>query len=560
MSQFVRILFEGEPIQARAGESVAAALTAHGITGLRTTRSGASRGLFCGMGVCQECLVEIDGEPGRRACMTTVDRPLTIRRQRHGQPLPDTAAAQPPATIDDLPVERPELLVIGAGPGGLSAAIAARKAGVEVMLVDERRSPGGQYFKPVAVAGDDVPPPDAQHREGLALVQAARDAGVVIRSGVTIWGAFKPLEFVGSSASGAVRFLPRAAIIATGAHERAWPVPGWQLPGVMTTGAAQTLWRTARRLPGQRVLIAGNGPLNLQLAAELNGGGAKIVAVVEAAGPPQRAPAAALGMAMASPALVAQGLRYHWQRQRAGVPMLYDRVVASVEQTDTGLSVTLEQVGGGGVRVFETDVLCLGYGFDPSNDLLRALGCRHDHDAEQRRLVTQRDAAGRTSIAGVFALGDCTSLGGARVAAADGMLAGFAAAADLGHALGPALAREQAAAMQAAARHRRFQHALWQVYRAPPRDMARISDDTLICRCEEVRFGDARAALADGHDQAGAVKRATRIGMGPCQGRYCRPLLEALIGQPRHELSGFAPRPPVGPVRICDLAAGQKHD
>jgi hypothetical protein len=81
-------------------------------------------------------------------------------------------------------------------------------------------------------------------------------------------------------------------VVATGAYERAWPVPGWELPGVMTTGAAQTMWRTARRLPGQRVLIAGNGPLNLQLAAELRGGGAEVVAVVEAAGPAMRAPAA----------------------------------------------------------------------------------------------------------------------------------------------------------------------------------------------------------------------------------------------------------------------------
>lgn len=550
----IRILFEGEPLLARAGESVAAALAAHGIIPLRTTRSGAARGLFCGMGVCQDCLVEIDGQPGRRACMTMIDRPLAVRRMAHGQALPDTPESLPPATIDDLPVERPDLLVIGAGPGGLSAAIAARQAGANVLLVDERRSPGGQYFKPVAVAGDDVAPPDGQHREGLALVQAARDAGVVISSGVQIWGAFQPLEFVGSRAGATVRYLPRAAIIATGAYERGWPVPGWQLPGVMTTGAAQTLWRTARRLPARRVLIAGNGPLNLQLAAELSAGGAEVVAVVEAAGPPWRAPAAAAAMALASPALVAQGLRYHRQRQRAGVPMLHDHVVASIAAGDTGLRVTLEHTQGGGAQTFDTDVLCLGYGFEPSNDLLRALGCRHDHDADQRRLVTRRDAAGRTSVAGVYALGDCTRLGGARVAAAEGTLAGLAAAADLGHRLTPALAQVEASAARAARRHRRFQQALWQLYHAPPRDVARIDDDTILCRCEEVRFGDARAALADGHGQAGAVKRATRIGMGPCQGRYCRPLLEALMDGPPGELTGFAPRPPVGPVLIRDLA------
>jgi NAD(P)H-nitrite reductase large subunit len=327
----------------------------------------------------------------------------------------------------------------------------------------------------------------------------------------------------------------------------------------MTTGAAQSLWRTARRLPGKRVLIAGNGPLNLQLAAELSSGGADVVAVVEAARPATRSLPAAAAMAAATPALVAQGLRYHWQRLRRGVPMLHDRVVAAIAQTPTGLQVTIKAASGADApRMFETDVLCLGYGFDPSNELLRALGCRHDHDAVQNRLIPRQDADGRTSVAGVYALGDCTGLGGARVAAADGVLAGFAAAADLGHAIGPALARERQAAVATGQRHRRFQQALWQVYRAPPLNIAKVSDDTMICRCEEICFGAARAALADGQTQAGNVKRATRIGMGPCQGRYCRPLLEALItdrcGTTPDEFSGFAPRPPVKPVLIRDLA------
>jgi len=86
---------------------------------------------------------------------------------------------------------------------------------------------------------------------------------------VTVWGAFEPGEFAATADGRTLRFVPKATIVATGAYERPWPIPGWTLPGVMTTGAAQALWRTARRLPGRRVLIAGNGPLNLQLAAEL---------------------------------------------------------------------------------------------------------------------------------------------------------------------------------------------------------------------------------------------------------------------------------------------------
>lgn len=558
MSERIPILFEGRRIEARAGESVAAALIGNGIAVFRTTRGEMERGMFCGMGVCQDCLVEIDGEANRRACMTSVDRPMEVRRQRHGRKLAAIADAPPPATIENIATERPELLVIGAGPGGLSAAIAAREAGVEVVVVDERGTAGGQYFKQVA-AGRDVAPPDAQHREGASLIEHALAKGVRIQGETTIWGAFPPGEFPASGSRGTIRYLPQATIIATGAYERGWAVPGWTLSGVMTTGAAQTLWRTARRLPGKRVLIAGNGPLNLQLAAELVVGGAEVMAIVEAAGSRLGDIGSLTAMAAASPSLLAKGIGYHLRRLKGRAPMIHDSVVSRVEKVGASLRITVESTSGSGRSLtIEADALCLGYGFEPANELLRALGCRHDFSAHHGQLVTRRDPCGRTSVAGVYALGDCTGLGGARVAMADGVLAGLAAADDLGHGIGPELARERHRAERHAARHRRFQRALWRMYRAPARRLGHVPDETVICRCEETTFGDVRQALRQGLGDAGAVKRATRLGMGPCQGRYCRPLFEALLSEisskSPDEFSGFAPRLPVKPIAIRDLA------
>src|SRR5215510_5132980 len=129
MSGTVAIEFEGARIEARIGESLAAALSAHGVKAFRTTRDAAERGMFCGMGVCQECLVEVDGKPNQRACMVKVERPIAVRREAHARPLAPVVEGLPPITIDDVAVETPDVLVIGAGPGGLSAAIAARRAG-----------------------------------------------------------------------------------------------------------------------------------------------------------------------------------------------------------------------------------------------------------------------------------------------------------------------------------------------------------------------------------------------------------------------------------------------
>lgn len=557
MSQDVTITFDGRPVPARLGESVAAALTAAGVTTLRTTRSDQPRGLFCGMGVCQDCLVEIDGKPNQRACMTKVAGPMTVIPEAHLRPLPPARPSAAPVEIGAMRVEQPEVLVIGAGPGGLSAAIAARRSGASVVLLDERSQPGGQYYKQLAVTG--IARPDAQHRAGAALVAEARRLGVDVRADTLVWGAFQPREFVASGGGGTVRYEPRIAIVATGAYERGWPAPGWTLPGVMTTGAAQTLWRTARRLPGRRVLVAGNGPLNLQLAAELLGGGAEVVAVAEASRrPAPRDWRTLVSMAKAAPRLLADGLRYHVARRRGGTAMLHGVVVTKVEAlTQGGLAVALAPGDGtGDVRRFEVDVLCLGYGFEPSNEVLRALGCAHDYDPVRRHLVTRRDPDGRTDMPGVFALGDCTGLGGAKAALAEGTLAGLAAAEDLGR--GPGSAGSLHAVRAELDRHRTFQRALWSLYAAPPFDLALTTPATLICRCEEVSFAAIEEALAEGMTGIGAVKRRTRVGMGRCQGRYCAPALDQLLadrfGRPRDAFSGFAPRVPVKPVAIEDLA------
>jgi D-hydroxyproline dehydrogenase subunit alpha len=560
MTATITIDFEGAPLEARSGESLAAALTAHGVNVFRTTRCAAERGLFCGMGVCQDCLVEVDGKPNQRACMTKIDRPLTVRREAHARPLAPAGQGQPPATIETVEVRTPELLVIGAGPGGLSAAIAARKAGAEVVVVDERSQAGGQYFKQLSIDAEGSQPPDAQHREGAALIETASRLGVEILTGVTVWGSFEPNEYAATASGRMLRLLPQAAIIATGAYERGWPVPGWTLPGVMTTGAVQTLWRTARRLPGKTVLVAGNGPLNLQLSAELIEGGARVLAVVEAAQRPRLAKIGALAtMALASPALIRDGLRYHAVRRSGGAAMVYGTIVAGVEKTATGLSVRLLPASGNGRETkYEVDALCLGYGFEPSNELLRALGCGHDFDAVRRQLVTRRDAQGLTDVAGVYALGDCTGLGGARAALAEGILVGLAAASALGRPASAGLDAEAQRARSDLARHKRFQRALWTLYAAPAYSATLATPETLICRCEEVTFGQIEEALGEEMQLIGAVKRRTRVGMGRCQGRYCAPVLDALLaerfGRGRDEFTGFAPRVPVAPVAIEDLA------
>ncbi len=554
---------DGRAVAAVLGESIAAALTAAGVMALRSTARGASRGLFCGMGVCQDCLVEVDGVSHRRACMTKVTGPHRVRSQRFPGRLPACADGAAPIMVSDLPVRKPDVLVIGGGAGGLSAAAAAAEAGARVVVVDERAQPGGQYYKqpaaphpwPGVIAGD------AKFGGGRALIDRARRAGVEIMRGAEAWGSFAPLTIGVTTASGSFLFQPQRLIVAAGAYERGLPVPGWTLPGVMTTGAAQTLLRTDRVLPGRRILVCGNGPLNFEVALELARAGAEIVAVAELAERPGLARAAAIWrMLRNAPDLARQGWSMLRDLERRRIALLHGHAILRIEPEGAALVATLgrrPEPGRMPDRRFLADVVLMGYGFMPSNELLLALGCRHDFDAARGHLVTRRGEDCETSVAGVYGVGDCCGLGGAKAACEEGLIAGAAAARSLGRTLTASSMAEAAAARARLARHRRFQAALWQLFSAPRFQSELAEPDTIICRCEEVTLGAVESALADGRPAIGEIKRRTRLGMGRCQGRYCAPVLAAMLAErqarPVDEGAFFAPRAPVKPVAIGDL-------
>ena len=558
----IPIEIDGESFNALAGESIASALAATGKLELGRDKSGAARGRFCGMGACFDCQVSVDGGPPVRACLTKVRHGMKLRSLAYRAPVP---IAGPRVERESSERLNPDVLIVGAGPAGMSAALELAEAGTTVIVADERAEPGGQFFKQLAhshvFAGDKLS--DSQYRDGSVLIERLRNSDAQVIGSANVWGAFRDeagnIEICMAAGSKSYVVHPRQLVLATGAFESAPAFPGWTLPGVMTTGAAQGLVRAYRVAPGQKVLIAGNGPLNLHLAYELVNGGARVVAVAEsAAGPSPGRAGAVIGALMSSPGLILRGIGYLGALRKRRVPIFHGYHILRADGEERVRSASIAKIGRDSKLLpdtetqYKVDAVCLGYALRPSNEIARSLGCEHDLVAPGLAVpVRGRDF--QTSVEGVFVIGDGGILGGAHVAMAEGRLVAGAVLGNLARNKPASNRRDQ----RLLRRHRRFQSHLWSIYDAP--DVAAALPDTPLCRCEMVTLDTVTCLIESGVHDLGSLKRQCRAGMGPCQGRYCQnriaTILAGMTGTAPTANDMLAPQLPVKPTLIENVAA-----
>ena len=456
-----------------------------------------------------------------------------------------------------------EIVVVGAGPGGLSAALAAAQAGARVALVDNNRQPGGQYFRQPAREFRGAASP--HQRQGADLWQRVQAAGVHWWAETTAWGAAETrvLTLAGNHAPSSIQ--PPAIILATGTYERTVAFPGWTLPGVMTAGAAQTLLKEQHLLPGKKILLVGTGPLQLVLAAELVRAGAHVVAVLEGA-PIFQKGAAHLGSLWGQWERVVEGASSWLTLASHAVPYRTSWGIVAANGNRQVTSATIARLDAawqpvaGSEEQIACDTICLGYGFIPFTALAQLLGAQMTWQPELGGDVPTRDANLQTSAPGVYAVGDGAGIGGAALAQVEGEIAGIAAAAQLGHHADTAAQKIQAL-LPRLTRERQFQK-MYAALFTPGAGLDTLArDETILCRCEEITQADVRRAIALGANSAGEVKSITRGGMGDCQGRMCSHLLAHAIAretqQTLAQVGRVRPRPPLFPTPIPVLGQVQ---
>jgi len=460
-------------------------------------------------------------------------------------------------------VEPVDVAVIGAGPAGLAAATRAAGAGLTVVLLDEQETVGGQIYRAIERS-------DAQRREilgpdyvaGAALADAFARSGARYEPNASVWQVTRErsVHYLKDGKVGS--FEAKRVVLATGALERPFPIPGWTLPGVLTAGAAQILLKSAGEVPTEPPVLVGCGPLLYLLGWQYVRAGVPIRALVDTTRHEDRwrAKRHMISALRAWPYL-AKGLQLLRALREAGVPIHEGADDLRIEGTpgDDGterahaLSFSVRGVP----QRIEANVFLLHQGVVPNTQFSWSLRATHHWDDAQLCFTPQTDEWGELDLAGIFVAGDGGGIAGAQAAEAQGELSALAIAAQLGAIDQTTRNRSAAPLLRRLAEVRRIRPFLDTLYR--PRDENRVPrDDVLVCRCEEVTAGDVRRFVELGCQGPNQAKSFGRCGMGPCQGRLCgltvtEVIADALKVSPA-TVGYYRIRPPIKPLTLGELA------
>ncbi len=459
-------------------------------------------------------------------------------------------------------MEKRDFVVIGSGPAGISAAVAAARAGAEVAVIGEDPQIGGQIFRQI------VPPLQTQgplvdiqdHRIFEDLQEKLTNGNIQFLGKTAVWGIFEDKVI---AIDGQHRSLIKAKklLIAEGAYEAPVAFPGWTLPGVTTLGGIQILLKSQGVIPAGKILVSGTGPLLYYTTSQLINNGAEVVAVLEASSLSQW-----IKWTMQlwrAPGILGKGFKYLNILRKHHVPVYYNCVALEARGGDHLEEVVFARVDEqwrpmpGTEKKIAVDNLCLNFGFIPSTQFTHIANCEHVYDPQLRGWVPRFNSRYETLQAGIYVAGDCAGIGGVKIAVLEGELVGNEVACQLG-CISTAEADRRRSRLQRALSHNRwYQRFLKKIYAFRPGLLDLLTDETIICRCEEVNLKTISELIERGIDHLERIKLLSRLGMGRCQGRFCYPTLLGILSKvisPRELYKeDFTARPPAKPLPLKTL-------
>ena len=454
-----------------------------------------------------------------------------------------------------------KIAIVGCGPAGMNAAIEAVRRGCSVTVIDEGARAGGQIFRQSTVGFETGVglPAELQRKTTLLSSFSTIVDRIDYLKNHTAYALFEGPELHVSSDETSQILKPDVVVLAAGVCERGIPFPGWTLPGVVYAGGAQALLKMQGVKIGQRVVIAGAGPLPIVVAAQLVKAGVGVVKV--ALLHPWWSMLFKPYALWAGRTIVQEGWQYLNVLRQHNVEVLSRYVPLRAIGQDHIESIQLIAHDGTGKAVpgteqrIECDALGINYGFTVNSELAAMAGVSMQYHTQRGGWVPVVDRYCRSSLPGILVAGDGAGLRGAWVAQAEGRIAGAMAACYYDERKKNHLERELFACFRERQRHESFQQAVQESLHLPSGVWSWADDDTIVCRCESVNKKRIDRAIAEGHTSMNGIKRNTRVGMGWCGGRMCMQNVAAYIGSGRIpvDFEPMTPRPLARPVSLRAL-------
>ena len=459
--------------------------------------------------------------------------------------------------------DRYHVAIVGGGLAGLAAAEILARYRLDVLLIDENAQTGGQLLRkatrfPTCRRRFE---PDRLKLFGFNLVDRIQNWNIHIEHESQVLGMFPERRLLIVGASGRVVELKADYIIcATGAREKYLPFKGWTLPGVMSTGAAQILIKSSGILPGYHTLVAGSGPLLLVLASEILANKGKINAVLD-----QTSSLDKLGVLflwLHNGRKLIEGTYYLSRLVLTRTPLLQAMRIVEArgkQNLEEVVAAKIDRLGRiitGTETIYRPDTLAVGYGFAPNIELPQQADCSIEYSEEKGGWIVSVDDCMQSSCDDIYAVGEITGIAGAKKSYIEGQIAAWSVLNKL------SLVKKNKLKAKLAHLKRERKHQIHygrfinKLCYLPPTFYESIHDNTLICRCEGITMGTIRSYIANGFTTTGSIKKATRCGMGNCQGRICGPIMSDILGAYNRQATGQVGPPSVrAPIKSVPMAA-----
>lgn len=447
------------------------------------------------------------------------------------------------------------VVIIGTGPAGMSAAATLVEQGIYPTVIDESSKSGGQIYRQqpdnFSRSKKQLYGFDAKEAEQALATWGQTQRQINYLPQHMVWNASGKTLYLYDEAQKKYKEIEwDSLIIASGATDRILPFKGWTLPGVYSLGAAQIALKNQGCVIGSEIVLAGNGPLLYLLAWQYLKAGANIKAILDCSKFSDQTKASL--KLMHAPKVMFKGLYFLSALKRAGIKIIHNAKLVEAKGTDKVTGVTWHE-GSHPEQIndISCDSIAFGYGLRSETQLPDLLGCEFSYSSIYRDWLPVLNDQ-QTSITNLYLAGDNSGISGVYAA----QISGKKAAHQILNKLNISISPKETQDLDRKLNHLQiFSHGLTQAFPFPDHWAANIKDETVICRCENITAGDIRATIKDRNcSEMNQLKAHSRGGMGRCQGRMCSTAIREILAyetkKSSDEVGRIRSQSPLKPIPI----------